>query len=76
MIGMEDPDDEAGGFGGNDVDGILRPADVAEAVVQGLGEERFLILPHPQVQTYMQRKVSDYDRWLSGMRRLREKVSR
>jgi hypothetical protein len=52
-------------------DGMLQPSDVAESVIQGLEEERFLILPHPQVLTYMQRKTSDYDRWLKGMRRFR-----
>ncbi len=52
-------------------DGMLQPSDVAESVIQGLDEERFLILPHPQVLTYMQRKTSDYDRWLKGMRRFR-----
>jgi hypothetical protein len=43
-------------------------------VVQGLEAETFLILPHPQVLTYMQRKAGDYDRWLGGMRRLRGKM--
>lgn len=54
-------------------DGMLQPADVAECVVQGLAENRFLILPHPQVATYMQRKTGDYDRWINGMRRFRRK---
>jgi len=54
-------------------DGMLQPSEVAESVIQGLEEERFLILPHPQVLTYMQRKTSDYDRWLGGMRRFRRK---
>ncbi len=54
-------------------DGMLQPGEVAESVIEGLDEERFLILPHPQVVTYMQRKTSDYDRWLSGMRRFRRK---
>ena len=49
---------------------VLEPEDVAEAVVDGLREERFLILPHPEVIDYFQRKASDYDRWLKGMRRL------
>jgi hypothetical protein len=40
-----------------------------------LREERFLILPHPEVLTFFQRKASDYDRWLSGMRRLQKVVS-
>jgi len=54
-------------------DGLLSPEAVAESVVEGLAAERFLILPHPQVLTYMQRKTSDYDRWLAGMRRLRSR---
>ncbi|MEK6406457.1 MAG: SDR family oxidoreductase [Acidobacteriota bacterium] len=48
----------------------LEPEDVAEAVVKGLHEERFLILPHPEVAEYFSRKATDYDRWLRGMRRL------
>jgi NAD(P)-dependent dehydrogenase (short-subunit alcohol dehydrogenase family) len=56
-------------------DGILPVEVVADAVIEGLQSERFLILPHPQVLTYTQRKGSDYDRWLSGMRRLRRKFS-
>jgi len=60
----------AGGGGVASVDGMLEPEDVAEAVVQTIESERFLILPHPEVTTYMQRKTSDYDRWLRGMRRL------
>ncbi len=65
----------AGGEEGpQSVDGILEPEDVAESVIQGLAEERFLILPHEQVKTYMQRKIMDYDRWLKGMRRLRQNI--
>ncbi|MCH7599011.1 MAG: SDR family oxidoreductase [Myxococcales bacterium] len=59
---------EGGGVAG--VDGMLEPEAVADCVVEGLSEERFLILPHPNVAEYMQRKVGDYDRWLRGMRRL------
>ncbi|HVR32189.1 MAG TPA: SDR family oxidoreductase [Acidimicrobiia bacterium] len=44
--------------------------EVAEAVVRGLEAERFLILPHPEVETFFQRKATDYDRWLAGMRKL------
>ena len=54
------------------VDGIIAPEDVAESVIQGLARESFLILPHEEVRLYMQRKISDYDRWLKGMRRLRQ----
>jgi hypothetical protein len=38
-----------------------------------LAEERFLILPHPEVAEYFRRRASDHDRWLRGMRRLQEK---
>jgi NAD(P)-dependent dehydrogenase (short-subunit alcohol dehydrogenase family) len=47
---------------------ILEPDDVAQAVVDGLREERFLILPHPEVARYMQHKAADPDRWLERMR--------
>jgi NAD(P)-dependent dehydrogenase (short-subunit alcohol dehydrogenase family) len=57
------------------LDGVLTPDEVAESVIEGLAAESFLILPHPVVLTYMQRKTADYDRWLGGMRRLRAKVS-
>jgi NAD(P)-dependent dehydrogenase (short-subunit alcohol dehydrogenase family) len=52
----------------------LEPEAVAEAVVTGLAEERFLILPHPEVAEYFRRKADDYDRWLRGMRRLQDRV--
>ena len=51
--------------------GALEPEVVAQAVVEGIAAERFLILPHPEVADYFQRKAADYDRWLRGMRRLR-----
>jgi NAD(P)-dependent dehydrogenase (short-subunit alcohol dehydrogenase family) len=54
-------------------DGMLQPAEVAQCVIDGLAENRFLILPHPQVAQYMQRKTADYDRWIGGMRRFRRK---
>jgi NAD(P)-dependent dehydrogenase (short-subunit alcohol dehydrogenase family) len=57
-----------GGVAG--VDGMLEPDTVADAVVRGLASEAFLILPHPQVLEYFQRKASDYDRWIAGMKRL------
>jgi NAD(P)-dependent dehydrogenase (short-subunit alcohol dehydrogenase family) len=56
------------------LDGVLTPDQVAQSVIEGLAAERFLILPHPEVLTYMQRKAADYDRWLGGMRRLRAKI--
>ena len=55
------------------LDSALDPEQVAEAVVAGLADERFLILPHPEVAEYFRRKADDYDRWLRGMRRLQER---
>lgn len=49
---------------------ILEPEEVADVVVDGLGDERFLILPHPEVERYEQARAGDRERWLSSMRRL------
>lgn len=62
-------DFENGGVAG--VDGMIEPEEVADCVIEALGEERFMILPHPTVAQYLQNKANDYDRWLAGMRRLR-----
>lgn len=63
----------AGGPGVAAVDGMIEAEQVAETVVETLREERFLVLPHPEVGEYIQRKTADYDRWLSGMQRLQER---
>jgi len=65
---------DAGGVAG--VDGIMSPEAVADVVVEGLAAEKFLILPHPNVKDYMQRKVGDYDRWLGGMRKLQDRYGK
>ena len=76
MIGIEDDAESFdGGFGGNDVDGILSPDQVADDIVAGIREGRFLVLPHPQVQSYFQRKAADHDRWIAGMQRFRRKLT-
>ena len=54
------------------LDSALEPEQVADDVVKGLEAERFLILPHGEVAEYVRRKAADPDRWLRGMRRLRE----
>jgi NAD(P)-dependent dehydrogenase (short-subunit alcohol dehydrogenase family) len=56
-------------------DSAVDPAVVADTVVAGLADERFLILPHPEVAEYFQRKAADYDRWIRGMRRLQQRVT-
>jgi NAD(P)-dependent dehydrogenase (short-subunit alcohol dehydrogenase family) len=55
------------------VDGVLNTDAVAQTVIEAMDEERFLILTHPEVTEYMGRKL-DRDRWLRGMRRLRDKT--
>lgn len=77
MIGMnEDTEvqDSDKGFGGNDIDGILSSEYVADCILGGIQDNRFLVLPHPQVTTYFQRKADDHGRWVSGMRRFRRKL--
>jgi NAD(P)-dependent dehydrogenase (short-subunit alcohol dehydrogenase family) len=55
-------------------EGLLEPDEVAEAVVQAIREERFLILPHEQVAGYMALKASQPERWLAGMRKMVRQV--
>jgi NAD(P)-dependent dehydrogenase (short-subunit alcohol dehydrogenase family) len=55
---------------------ILGTDDVVAAVVEGIGQERFLILPHPEVGTFWAQKASDPDRWLAGVRRLVDRQDR
>ncbi len=76
MIGIEDDSDSLeGGFGGNDVDGILTAEQAADCIIDGVANNKFLILTHEQVVTYVQRKASDHDRWIQGMRRFRNKLA-
>jgi NAD(P)-dependent dehydrogenase (short-subunit alcohol dehydrogenase family) len=63
-----------GGVGSHLLPDMIEPEAVADAVVRGLAEGAFLILPHPVVREYLARKGSDPDRWLRGMRRLRTKL--
>ena len=58
-------------LGDGQTDGIIEPEALAETVVETLREERFHVLPHPEVGEYVRRKGDDVDRWLHGMRRLR-----
>ncbi|MFU8817053.1 MAG: SDR family oxidoreductase [Pseudomonadales bacterium] len=61
------------GLGDGQTDGIIEPAQLARTVVETLREERFYVLPHPEVEAYVRRKGDDVDRWLTGMRRLRRR---
>jgi NAD(P)-dependent dehydrogenase (short-subunit alcohol dehydrogenase family) len=54
---------------------VVEPEEVADVVVAAIDREQFLILPHPEVLTFFQRKGLDYERWLSGMRRLQSSTA-
>lgn len=60
-------------LGDGQTDGIIEPDQLARTVVETLREERFYVLPHPEVEEYVRRKGDDVDRWLLGMRRLRRR---
>ncbi len=62
-----------GGVAG--LDGMLEPEAVAESVLAGIRDERFLILPHAEVAEYVRRKAADRDRWIAGMRRLQARFA-
>jgi len=72
MQAEEPADTLRGGQAG--FDGVLEPAEVAEACVQAMREERFWVLPHAEVKTYVERKANDVDRWLAGMRRFGDRI--
>jgi len=54
---------------------VIEPEEVAEAVVSGLRDERFLILPHPEVARFFQAKAADHDRWLAAMRKFQRELT-
>jgi len=60
-------------LGNGQTDGIIEADQLAQVVVTAIREERFHVLPHPEVETYVRRKGDDIDRWLAGMRRLRQR---
>ncbi|MBV1904920.1 MAG: SDR family oxidoreductase [Pseudomonadales bacterium] len=63
-----------GGVAG--LDGMIEPEQLCDCVIDTLSKEQFLVLPHPEVLTYMQRKAQDYDRWIGGMKRLQSRFGR
>lgn len=52
--------------------GVLTVEQAATAIADGIESGSFLILTHPEVLGFFQRKAGDYDRWITGMRRLRD----
>lgn len=55
-------------------DSALEPEQVAEAFVTALDDNRFLVLPHPEVAGYYATRATEPERWLRGMRRLQQKI--
>ena len=56
------------------MDGVLSAEELAEVVMKALEDERFHVLPHPDVEEYVRRKGDDVDRWLLGMRRFQNRL--
>src|SRR6516164_10245248 len=54
----------------------IGPEQVAEAVTEGLADDRFLILPHPEVAGYYQARAADTDAWIGNMNRLQRKIEK
>ena len=61
-----------GGRGVTGQDQLMTAEEAADAVLSGMESETFMILPHTELATYAERKGADYDRWLKGMRRMRQ----
>jgi NAD(P)-dependent dehydrogenase (short-subunit alcohol dehydrogenase family) len=54
---------------------VITAEDAARSILDGVRDKRFLILPHPEVADFWRRKFDDYDQWLRGMQRLRQKLT-
>jgi len=65
----------AGGSAQAAVDGVLTSEQVATCALDGIATEQFLMLPHPDVATYEQRRTADRDRWIRGMRRMQARLA-
>jgi short-subunit dehydrogenase len=78
MLGIDEETgvrDEQRSLGGSDVDGVLSAEYVADCILGGIQDNRFLVLPHPQVATYVERRGRDRERWVNGMRRYRRRLA-
>jgi len=72
FAGASDDDFDGGVAGG---DGVIGPEQVAHDCLEAIREERFWVLPHPEVAEYAVRKATDVDRWLTGMRRFQQALA-
>lgn len=64
------------GTGVAGIDGMLEAGEVAAAALAAIRDERFLVLPHPEVAEYMRRRANDHERWLRGMQRLQDRFGK
>jgi len=67
-------DEQSGGAGAYLTKEAVTAEAVAEAALEGIRKEQFLILPHPEVQTFYRNKATDHDRWLGNMRKLKRSI--
>ncbi|MFI6949082.1 SDR family oxidoreductase [Streptomyces sp. NPDC050422] len=51
----------------------IEPEDVADALFDAMAEDRFLVLPHPEVAGYYRARAKDTDHWLGNMNHLQQK---
>ncbi len=63
-----------GPLGVSSADAVVEAEDVARQCIEAVADERFLVLPHPEVAGYVVQKAGDIDRWLAGMRRYQAKL--
>jgi len=73
--GLPPEESWSGGSAQAAVDGVLSSEQVADSVLEAIGTEQFLILPHPDVATYERRRADDRERWLRGMRRMQARLT-
>lgn len=73
-LASDDPVVQAGTAAVTTAGEVLAPEVVAREAIQGVREGRFLILPHPEVETHRQRKAADVERWIAGMQRYRRSL--
>ena len=66
--------DTSSDFARNAAGPIREPEEVAQQVLDAFAEERFLVLTDPVAQTWIERKTTDIERWLVGMRRLQARL--
>lgn len=69
---VAEPSDEPLGVAASDA--VLEADDVARECIEAISEERFWVLPHPEVAQHVRHKADDIDRWLAGMRRYQERL--